>query len=386
MNPLQLLAAAARDAKRPLLEVLIEALRLRFGRNRLGLTEYLDYGLHRTDLTAEQKSQFCGVRLQGALEELLVDDYAKFLSLDKVTMGLLLKGCGFPTPEIYATFGRLPRAHLPHLSSAEAFALQLKEIGNPLYIKPAFGAFGRGNVLVQAVKGSDLLLGDGSCVALKSFVAGLHDPSGLGWMLQEPMRAHRDLVALTGNNKVSGVRIHTFADGKQITPWRAVFKINNGLRDSDNFDHGRSGNWQAAVDLASGRLTRVSSGYTLLAGGSDNASLLHPLTQRELLGVVLPDWERLIDLARAAHLAFPGFIFPGWDIAITDAGPVILEVNMTGDVDLPQMAHRNGFMDGTLVAMLGRRGLLESLYGARHSGLRSPMNNRLGRRKHHWPW
>lgn len=364
----------------------MEALRLRFGRNRLGLTEYLDYGLHRTDLTAEQKSLFCGLRIQYALEELLVDDYAKFLSLDKVSMGLLLNGGGFPTPAIYATYGRSPRANVPHLSTAEGLRAFLNDLGRPIYIKPAYGAFGRGNVLVQALEGSTLLLGDGSRVTVESFVARLKDPSGLGWILQEPMRAHRDLAVLTGNDKVSGVRLHTFADGSTIVPWRAVFKINNGLRDSDNFDHGRSGNWQAAVDLSSGQLTRISAGYTLLADGLGQTSIKHPQTQRELLGVVLPEWRRLIDLVQRAHLAFPGFIFPGWDLAITDAGPVILEVNMTGDVDLPQMAHRKGFMDAALVALLDRRGILDALYARPRHSRRSPKNHRLGARKHHWTW
>lgn len=386
MNVLQQFRSAARDVKRPLTGVLVEALRLRLGRNQLGVTEYLDYGLHRTDLSFEQKSRFCGVRLQSALEELLVDDYSKFLSLDKVSMGLLLKGGEFRTPEIFATFGRLPRANLPHLQTDGELRAFLNHLGRPVYIKPAYGAFGRGNVLVQAFEGSSLVLGDGSRVTIESFVTGLKDPSGLGWMLQEPMRAHRDLIALTGNDKVSGVRIHTFADGTTVSPWRAVFKINNGLRDSDNFDHGHSGNWQAAVDLSSGRLTRIGAGYTLLAGRPGQSSIKHPQTQQELLGVVLPDWDQLVDLARRAHRAFPGFIFPGWDIAITDAGPVILEANMTGDVDLPQMAHRTGFMDAALLAMLERRGLLQMLYAAPRNRSRSRKNHRLGGRKHHWPW
>jgi len=49
-----------------------------------------------------------------------------------------------------------------------------------------------------------------------------------------------------------------------------------------------------------------------------------------LVGVSLPFWAETVDLVRKAHYeAFPAFVTLGWDIALTAAGPVLLETNVS---------------------------------------------------------
>ena len=41
----------------------------------------------------------------------------------------------------------------------------------------------------------------------------------------------------------------------------------------------------------------------------------------------MPDWARAVELCREAHTSFPGHGIIGWDVFLTDAGPILNEAN-----------------------------------------------------------
>ena len=45
-----------------------------------------------------------------------------------------------------------------------------------------------------------------------------------------------------------------------------------------------------------------------------------------------------------------------WDVALTDKGPVLLEVNFGGDLNLAQLAHGTGVLDDAYANHLRRCG------------------------------
>lgn len=55
---------------------------------------------------------------------------------------------------------------------------------------------------------------------------------------------------------------------------------------------------------------------------------------------MLPRWQDVLALALRAHAASPAKVAVGWDIAITDAGPVPVEGNGSPCVDLIQRDQR----------------------------------------------
>lgn len=381
---------AARDSGRPLAALLKEALQFRLrglkAGHSLGFSEYLDFGLHLNDLAPAQKQEFIGYRSQMALEEVLIDDYSRLISLDKLTMYALMRGHGLPAPALRASYGAArPTGNNGWrvLTTPEALTAFLREPGTlPLYCKPSFGSYGRGNVLIESLDGDHLLLSPTGRVPLADFVASLDPARTLGWVLQEPLSPHPDVQALTGSDRISGLRIHSFASvrGPQVT--HMIFKINAGQRVSDNFEHGASGNLLAGVNVDTGRIERVVSGIG--PGQQRNPRL--PLTGRQLEGEIVPQWQEAKELVLQAHLAFPGYLLPGWDVALCAGGPRLLEVNAFGDVDLGQHAYRRGFLDARLRALLRERGLEKSVFSAPKPSAVSARNGRRGQRRHHWPW
>ncbi len=375
-------AEASKQSDRPISSLLLELIRLRYGLGRIGASEYLDFRLHMNDLTFEQKRAFGGYRAEAILEETLIDDYARFLSLDKITMYSLLEGYGLPIPKIRAVYGSKRPSSLFCLDSPQALAAYLATSSSlPVYLKPSFGSYGRGNALIVGFDQGRFVLGDGTTVAIHPFCQSLDERGGLGWLLQEPLVAHSSIAKLCGD-KISGVRVHTFMtyNGPSLT--KVIWKINVGTEDSDNFRDGESGNLLAAVDIQTGEVIRVVSGMGL----KQQVNAPHPKTGAHFVGFCIPYWDDIKSLVCEAHLAFPGFICPGWDIAVCDDGPKILEINFFGDIDLSQRAYHRGFIDEEFVALMRDRGLDHLLFGTSGPRQRSSKNGRLGRRKHHWKW
>jgi hypothetical protein len=64
----------------------------------------------------------------------------------------------------------------------------------------------------------------------------------------------------------------------------------------------------------------------------------HPDTGAAIAGRRLPLWDEVIALALRAHQSFADFPSVGWDVAISPAGPVLLEGNYNWCVVLAQQA------------------------------------------------
>src|SRR5262249_8226266 len=66
----------------------------------------------------------------------------------------------------------------------------------------------------------------------------------------------------------------------------------------------------------------------------------HPVTGAQITGRKLPLWDEVLDLARRAHEAFGDQVAIGWDIAILDDGPSLVEGNKSPDLDIIQRCYR----------------------------------------------
>lgn len=136
------------------------------------------------------------------------------------------------------------------------------------------------------------------------------------------VRQTRQFSAFNASS-VNTVRFMTtlYPDGsaKVIATW---FKVGRDGKCVDNAGDG--GNVSAGVDVDTGRIYNV-----MRFDGWRNAKTVdcHPDNGIQLKDVIIENWDRIKSEVIKYQQAFPYCRAAGWDVAITDDGPVVLEVN-----------------------------------------------------------
>jgi len=159
-----------------------------------------------------------------------------------------------------------------------------------------------------------------------------------GYMLQRRLEPHDGLKRQFGSCLWSARLLMLLTPDGPILH-RAVVKIATGSNPADNF--WRYGNMLGAINLANGQVTRVVSGV----GATMAVNSVHPDTGKAIVGTSIPDWPELVDIVMDAATLFPGIRTQSWDVALSNDGPVPLEVNWGGDLNLPQLASGVGVLD-----------------------------------------
>ena len=369
---------------RGLLSQMGDILSLRFGAGKLGAAEYYDYRLF--DLPAQRRREFLGWRIEDVLEDTLIDDYSRIVSIDKLTYYSMMQGLGFRIPRIHAIYhpaGR-PFAGVPTLRDAadvERFLMDGMEY--PFFGKPAYGGYGQGAASVESIDRttSRLILGGGQEVEAAEFATNVPDRGGMGYVFQERLRVHPEIRKRSGSG-VAGLRLMVLLRPAGPQLFRAVWKITSGANITDNFSHGGSGNMLGSIALDSGLVTSAVAGTGL--GQREVAQ--HPETGESLLGFRIPLWDEVVAECLRAAPAFPGFLVQGWDVVVTEDGPLLLELNMVGCADLHQIADHRGLRDEVFNAFVRELGLDENLRGPNWPRVRNPKTGRFGKRQAHWPY
>jgi hypothetical protein len=98
------------------------------------------------------------------------------------------------------------------------------------------------------------------------------------------------------------------------------------------------GGLAAPIDLAAGTICGPALQYHSRLGVVFRDR--HPDTGHEFRGYPVPMLDDDDALGLRAYQAFPSLYFIGWDIAITQKGPVLIEGNAVPDLDLTILPHR----------------------------------------------
>ena len=130
-------------------------------------------------------------------------------------------------------------------------------------------------------------------------------------------------LASFNSTSVNTVRFMTtlYPNGevKIVAIW---FKVGRDGRCVDNA--GGGGNVDGAVDIETGRLYNVYQ----FDGWRDSKKIeCHPDSGTRIEGVIIDNWDKIKSEVIRFQQAFPYCKAAGWDIAITDEGPVVVEVN-----------------------------------------------------------
>lgn len=235
---------------------------------------------------------------------------------------------------ILAVVGRNETAHphegrFPALYEAHEVVELLRGAPDEIVVKPAIGSRG-GGVAVAARQGNAWLV-EGSAVTAERFAARLlaaREPAGL--LIQPRLRSHPSLAPFGGEFGLCTVRITTALLKGGPVLFFQFLKLFTQPGITDNFRGGSTGNLLAAVDENSGRISAV---YRAAPGRRFLLSTIthHPTTGARLTGQRLPMWQDALDLALRAAGEVPECPLAGADVALTEDGPRILEINAAWD-------------------------------------------------------
>ena len=238
---------------------------------------------------------------------------------------------GIPTPELHGILGRAggwSAATGRVLSDREdAVGFLRSEVPDELVVKPSAGYHGLG-VRVLRREGAELVNLEGRRHTLRALVAELwEDPDWDLYVVQERLRNHADLERASGSPTLQTVRVTTFiAEDGTVQRLHAGLKVARGAGNVDNYRGGANDTALAEVEVATGRVgalrTPRPDGCGFLPAGGARGTVG---------GVVLPHWPAVLDLARESALRFLPQRTMGWDIALTDRGPLVVEANRSYD-------------------------------------------------------
>lgn len=98
---------------------------------------------------------------------------------------------------------------------------------------------------------------------------------------------------------------------------------------------------QRIVDTQDGIAAAVDPQTGVLGHASNSSPLArwmdqHPVTGARITGRRIPFWHEALALALATHAQLRSPYIIGWDVAVTERGPVILEANKSPDVEIEQ--------------------------------------------------
>ncbi len=202
-----------------------------------------------------------------------------------------------------------------------------------LFLKPLSGSGGRG-AAVWTYAGNrryrNVSAGVKSEAELIAHLVTLSQDEG-AYVGRLFVRNHR-LLEEVSPGALSSVRVVTCLDeaGRPEVTHAVLRMARTPGTVVDNF---HAGGIAASVGLDSGVVGRATD-----TGLSRRSRwwTTHPMSGAAILGRQVPMWDQVLDVARRAHAAFADQIVVGWDVAVLEDGPALIEGNKGPDLDIVQ--------------------------------------------------
>ena len=134
-------------------------------------------------------------------------------------------------------------------------------------------------------------------------------------LIEECIKQHVKMNVLYGKS-VNTIRMFTFHKDGTSYFLQAILKIGNGGV-IDNFSSG-------------GMYTYISSdgdAYVEAIDKDDNIYFKHPISNENIVGFKVPLFDEAINLVKECAKVVPEVAYIGWDVAISENGPVLVEGN-----------------------------------------------------------
>jgi glutathione synthase/RimK-type ligase-like ATP-grasp enzyme len=142
------------------------------------------------------------------------------------------------------------------------------------------------------------------------------------YLFQECVKQHPDLNKLNSSS-LNSMRIDTFIDhegGIEIISGFIRMSTNNAFVDNIS-----SGGCFVAIDIKTGKLKK--QGYSMINKSGPVVFLQHPVTKTVFENFKIPFFTEAKELVIKTASLMPGLRLVGWDVAISENGPVLIEGN-----------------------------------------------------------
>lgn len=305
---------------------------LRFTRKtKMRPREALGYGAFSSD--ARPYSDYLSKRTCSVLQSRLNPQDWFWVTEDKGIFQSLCDARAIPAPRCLALLFRdspgvsSGRPVLP-TKSAWGEVISQFDLEN-VVIKPCRHSYGRG-LLVPSVHVGLIEVGNTKFESVQELANYMFDlPELTSWIIQERIKSHPELSGFSGTKHLQTMRIYTHVDRYgNIFVVDAFLKVIGGDAAIDNFQHGSLGNFIAPIDINSGQL---KCGITRSSDMRWSRLDVHPKTKRKFQEFTIPLWEDAKELVVKSAEHFKPIRVLGWDVAITQNGPVVIEANIRWD-------------------------------------------------------
>lgn len=230
---------------------------------------------------------------------------------DKFVFYCFLKGLKVSTPECFALVNHGKLMFLNGYSE-----LKMLQNNNKIFAKKCMSGQGK----------------DVRCITSKKELDDiLKEWNNDKFILQEAVTQHSALNQFY-DQSVNTIRLVTFHDGEKVMPFHAFLRC--GTRYSGKVDNVHSGGLAIGID-AEGKLMKY--GYLGIHYGTKTT--IHPDTGVTFYEKEIPFYEEAVREAVRLHEKMEGICSVGWDIAITENGPIFLEGNAGWGLEMVQICY-----------------------------------------------
>ncbi|HKK42323.1 MAG TPA: sugar-transfer associated ATP-grasp domain-containing protein, partial [Bacteroidales bacterium] len=142
------------------------------------------------------------------------------------------------------------------------------------------------------------------------------------YLFQKTVSQHSEMDKLSSSS-LNTIRIDTFIDKDgQVDVMSSYIRMSIADIHVDNISHGGC---YVGIDIDTGRLK--AKGYSTIDILGVKVLTNHPRTGIVFEGFTIPKFDEVKDLVRRAASYMPGLRMIGWDVAVTEDGPVLIEGN-----------------------------------------------------------
>jgi len=319
------------NSRKSIYKQLIDLLTLTY-RTKYWPHNYFKYKGYLKEKSISEIEKYLPGRLFDCLRDDLLNDsdYVKLVD-NKYLFNRILWNNNIPAT---AVLGR-------HIKGVGFFDLDNKKVNSKIFkqkviddfvIKPVIGSAQGSGVDVIDFNHSDRhpYSYRGMKLSWDTFVDQLNDPEMADELLFEGKVIQHKTISDIYAKSINTIRIDSLRlKNGDILILSASLRVGRNGRLIDNWS-GEQGGIAVGVNIVNGRVNEVGFDYYL------KKYQRHPDTNYKFNDFQIPYWDRLIEIVKKSASLFPQINSLGWDIAITENGPLIIEVNSDYTIQLCQ--------------------------------------------------